>query len=105
MSTLIHGDYYQDILETRYCLGCQKRFIVGEELAKCVPAVICPYCGSSNNEAVSWSVEDLGCGSIGFHKNSNRHYDRCLICGTELNRENIAAECICMTCEARCKGF
>lgn len=100
MSTLIHSDYYQDVMETRYCLNCQKRFAVGEELAKSVLSVICPYCGSGNNEAVAWTDEDLGCSGISFHKDGSRYYDRCLRCKTELTLESITFECMCKACHS-----
>jgi|GEM_PF-6626482 len=71
MSIHIHSDYYHDTLETRYCLDCQKRFAVGEELAKSVTTILCPYCGSSRNEAVAWwedEDDELGCAGISFRK-------------------------------------
>lgn len=100
MSTFVHTDYYHDVMEVRYCLHCQKRFAVGEELAQNASSIICPYCGSKKNNAVAWNDDDLGCGGISFHKTDGRYYDRCLFCKCELAAENIAFESMCKTCNS-----
>ena len=102
MSIHIHSDYYHDTLETRYCLDCQKRFVVGEELAKSVRTVLCPYCGSSRNEAVAWwedEDDELGCAGISFRKADGLYYDRCLFCDCKLTSVNTAIEAVCKACK------
>jgi DNA-directed RNA polymerase subunit RPC12/RpoP len=66
--------YYIDNHKKYECMSCEKQFIVGEELLKdCPPRFpVCPYCGQSNVECVSWTEDDqleelssdLGCLAI-----------------------------------------
>lgn len=110
MSIRIHSDYYQDNLEKRHCNNCIKTFIVGEELSKTVPVIRCPYCSSENNEAVTWSneeiLDDLGCLGIYFHKNKKDYYSRCVLCRGVLTKDNLKHENLCKDCgnKTRKKG-
>lgn len=109
MSKHIHTDYYQDALEKRYCYGCLKQFIVGEEIAAYVCKILCPYCGSPKNEAVAWVDDDdtldaLGCGGLYFHKSKHaeitEYFDRCIYCHEKLAPGSVSIEGICTKCKS-----
>lgn len=52
--------HYIDNHKKYECLNCGKQFIIGEVLEKdCPPGFpVCPYCGQSNVECVTWTEDD-----------------------------------------------
>lgn len=69
--------YYIDNHKKYECRDCEKQFIVGEKLIEdCPPGFpVCPYCGQSNIECVSWTEDDMlreidsALGCLGIHVN------------------------------------
>ncbi len=63
--------HYIDNHKKYECMGCEKQFIVGEELLQGREPK-CPYCGFSRVELISWTEDgelealssDLGCLAI-----------------------------------------
>lgn len=53
--------YYIDNHKKYECRDCEKQFIAGEKLIEdCPPGFpVCPYCGQSNIECVSWTEDDM----------------------------------------------
>lgn len=107
MAIYHNTSFYEDNLQKRYCNNCFKEFITGEELATTVPYIVCPYCGSSANEVVAGTDDDmtraldLGCTGIYFHKKNNAYYDVCIVCRERLTRKNIHHQSCCKKCAER----
>jgi len=108
VSIHIHSDYYIDTLEKRYCLNCQKAFIVGEELSKTVNPVRCSYCISDSTEVTAYCNKDFvyefGCMALYFHKTDDEYYDVCLFCGKRLDKDTVAIQSACKNCSVKKQG-
>lgn len=70
--------HYIDNHKKYECGDCERQFIVGEKLMEdCPPGFpLCPYCGQSNVECVSWTEDaqlrelssEMGCLTISVDK-------------------------------------
>lgn len=71
--------HYIDNHKKYECLDCEKQFIIGEKLVADCPSgfPLCPYCGQSNVECVSWTEDnqlselcsEMGCLAIYVDEN------------------------------------
>lgn len=55
----VKGHYIDNLVKYK-CRDCEREFIVGEKLLEDAPLgyTVCPYCGQSNVERISWTEDD-----------------------------------------------